>query len=76
MDNFYISFLKNKIAIITIILIANLQLSAQTYVTSSSTLSTQVNAATPGAVFIIPNGTYNNFSSTFTANANASNPIT
>jgi poly(beta-D-mannuronate) lyase len=26
--------------------------------------------------FIIPNGTYNNFSSSFTANANAANPIT
>jgi len=49
---------------------------AQIYVTTGNSLQTQVNAAAPGAVFIIPNGTYNNFSATFTAIANATNPIT
>lgn len=72
----YFSFLKSKIAIVTIMLLVNFQISAQTYVTSGSSLTTQVNAAAAGAIFIIPNGTYNNFSSTFTANANAANPIT
>ncbi|WP_338377359.1 T9SS type A sorting domain-containing protein [uncultured Flavobacterium sp.] len=49
---------------------------AQIYVTTGNSLQTQVNAAAPGSVFIIPNGTYNNFSATFTAIANATNPIT
>lgn len=75
MKNFYFHSLKNQAAVVILLLFATFFAAAQT-VTSGSALTAQVNAATPGAIFIIPNGTYTNFSSTFTANATAANPIT
>jgi poly(beta-D-mannuronate) lyase len=44
-------------------------------VTTGPSLQTQVNAAAPGAVFIVPNGTYNNFVATLTKVATAENPV-
>lgn len=48
---------------------------AQIYVSDSEDLSDYVNAAAPGDIFIVPNGTYNDFESTFTGIGTASNPI-
>lgn len=50
-------------------------LSAQTYVTDGEDLQDLVNAAAPGAVFIVPNGSYNDFESSFTAVATEASPI-
>lgn len=51
-------------------------LHSQTYVTTDTSLQTQVNAAAPGTTFIIPNGTYADFYCSFTKIATAENPIT
>lgn len=51
-------------------------LQAQTYVTGDTDLQSKVNAASPGDTFIVPNGTYNDFYSSFTVLATAENPIT
>jgi poly(beta-D-mannuronate) lyase len=48
---------------------------AQTSVTTDTQLQTLVNAAPPGSVFIIPDGTYPDFYSSFTATGTAQNPI-
>lgn len=49
---------------------------AQTSVTTDTQLQTLVNAAAPGSVFVIPDGTYTDFYSSFTATGTAQNPIT
>jgi len=48
---------------------------AQTYVSDPEDLQDFVNAADPGEIFIVPNGTYNDFESTFTVIGTAENPI-
>lgn len=48
---------------------------AQVYVTDSEDLEDYVNAASPGDVFIVPDGTYNDFESSFTGIGTAANPI-
>lgn len=48
---------------------------AQTYVSDPEDLQDFVNAAAPGEVFIVPNGTYNDFEASFEASGTASNPI-
>lgn len=48
---------------------------AQVYVTDSEDLQDYVNAASPGDVFIVPNGTYNDFESSFTGMGTADDPI-
>jgi len=48
---------------------------AQVYVSDSEDLQDYVNAASPGDVFIVPDGTYNDFESTFTGIGTAANPI-
>ncbi|MNS44547.1 Chondroitinase-B precursor [compost metagenome] len=54
----------------------NSTLHSQTYVTTDTSLQTQVNAAAPGTTFIIPDGTYADFYCSFTKIATAENPIT
>jgi poly(beta-D-mannuronate) lyase len=49
---------------------------SQTNVTTDTQLQTLVNSAAPGAVFVIPNGTYPDFYASFTKVATAANPIT
>lgn len=49
---------------------------SQTTVTTDTALQNLVNAASPGATFVIPNGTYPDFYASFTAIATAENPIT
>lgn len=53
-----------------------LLLVAQTYVSTDTQLQNLVNTDTTGDVYIIPDGTYNDFYCSFTANATAANPIT
>ncbi|MDD7887512.1 chondroitinase-B domain-containing protein [Flavivirga sp. 57AJ16] len=48
----------------------------QTYVNTDSNLQNLVNSASPGEVFIVSDGSYNDFYCSFTANATADNPIT
>ncbi|MFK7926248.1 MAG: chondroitinase-B domain-containing protein [Bacteroidia bacterium] len=50
-------------------------LTAQTYVNDGDDLQNGVNAASPGEVFIVPNGTYNDFEASFTAVATEGSPI-
>ncbi|MCI4669839.1 MAG: T9SS type A sorting domain-containing protein [Bacteroidia bacterium] len=47
----------------------------QTFYTDGEDLQDAVNAASPGDVFIVPNGSYKDFESSFTAIATASQPI-
>lgn len=62
-----------------LILFLNLLLSisivAQTYVDDGDDLQDYVNAAAPGDIFIVPNGTYNDFESSFTGIGTPNNPI-
>lgn len=48
---------------------------AQTYVNDGDDLRDYVNAAAPGDVFIVTDGTYNDFEASFTGNGTAANPI-
>ena len=48
---------------------------AQVYVSDSEDLQDYVNAASPGDVFIVPDGTYNDFESSFSGIGTAANPI-
>lgn len=65
-----------KLVVIGIALIFPCSLDAQTFVNDSDDLQNYVNAAAPGDTFIVTNGTYNDFESTFSAaNGAAGNPI-
>ncbi|MEL7532837.1 MAG: chondroitinase-B domain-containing protein [Bacteroidota bacterium] len=55
--------------------LAPLSLLAQTYIDDGEDLQNAVNAASPGAIFIVPNGTYNDFEASFTAVATEGSPI-
>ncbi len=59
-----------------IVLLFGVKSSSQTYVTTDTSLQSQVNAAAPGSTFIIPDGTYADFYCSFTKIATAENPIT
>jgi len=48
---------------------------AQVFVSDSEDLQDYVNAASPGDIFIVPDGNYNDFESTFTGIGTADNPI-
>ncbi len=61
---------------ITLISFLTLVSRAQTYVTSDTDLQNKVNAATPGEVFIVPNGSYSDFYASFTKITTEENPIT
>jgi len=50
-------------------------ISAQSYFTDADDLADAVNAATYGGVFIVPNGTYDDFEATFEIVATADNPV-
>jgi len=62
--------------LLTLTLFFTLLSSAQTYVTGDTDLQNKVNAANLGEVFIVPNGTYNDFYASFTKIATEENPIT
>lgn len=57
------------------LLLSGFSLHAQTVVTTKTALQNGVNAASPGQVFVLADGTYNNFSCSFTRVATAENPI-
>ena len=44
-----------------IVLLFGVKSNSQTYVTTDTSLQSQVNAAAPGSTFIIPDGTYADF---------------
>lgn len=65
--------MKNHFSIFLILLSFNL--SAQGYFTDSEDLADAVNASSGGGVFIVEDGTYNDFESSFEKIATANNPI-
>ena len=71
-------FKKNKIfqtSLLVIAMILSTTMFGQTFVNDGDDLKNYVNAASPGDVFIVTDGTYNDFEASFTANGTASNPI-
>ncbi|MEM9686750.1 MAG: chondroitinase-B domain-containing protein [Bacteroidota bacterium] len=64
------------IPLLFLALLFSLTAVAQTIVTDGEELQNLVNAAMPGDVFIVQNGTYNDFEAVFTAVAQENNPIT
>lgn len=65
----------NKFYLITLLLFSCIILNAQTYYTDSKKLVTAVNGSPLGGVFIVKNGTYNDFDPTFSVVATELNPI-
>ncbi|MFK7949969.1 MAG: chondroitinase-B domain-containing protein [Saprospiraceae bacterium] len=69
-------FIHKVYLLISVFVLLSFTGKSQTYVNDSDDLQTYVNAASPGDTFIVTNGTYNDFESTFTtANGVAGNPI-
>ena len=71
-------FKKNKVfqtSLLVIAMILSTTMFGQTFVNDGDDLKDYVNAASPGDVFIVTDGTYNDFEASFTANGTASNPI-
>jgi len=62
--------------ILSFLLFLPLILVSQVYVDDPEDLEDLVNAASPGEIFIVENGNYNDFASTFTAIGNMTAPIT
>lgn len=56
-------------------LFSSFSLQAQTYVTDGGDLKDYVNAAQPGDVFIVRDGSYNDFEASFTSSGAPGNPI-
>ena len=64
-----------KTPLIIFVFFLSFHVSSQTYYTDSEDLADAVNASTNGGTFIVVDGTYNDFESTFEVVATASNPI-
>lgn len=67
--------MKYKYCLVLAFLLATGCLFAQTVVNTKTALQNGVNNAAPGQVFVIPNGTYSNFTCSFTKAATADAPI-
>ncbi|MBL0024232.1 MAG: T9SS type A sorting domain-containing protein [Saprospiraceae bacterium] len=65
----------NRFYLITLLLFSFGNLNSQTYYTDSKKLVTAVNSSPQGGVFIVKNGTYNDFDPTFSVVATEMNPI-
>ncbi len=68
------NFSSKNIAILIILFCLNTMVNGQTF-TDAGNLEDAVNAAVNGGVFIVKNGTYNDFESSFEVVGTASNPI-